>query len=196
MNNIPKTAKETIFSFIVGDIPLSEFETFLYESKEIEDSFKYDDYIELISLDFRKNHNRYEAIKIIEKNIDISEYEVWRLNKTFNNIIVKGKGYPLSIAFLYDLYCKGYYFLQKLGLEYGLLLDYPSEYGYKNLSELSESEQFRLADVFYPEIVYHVKLIRKSIEDGKILVTGKLDDYNNYIYIDNRNEEERIQSEF
>ncbi|EKR62284.1 hypothetical protein LEP1GSC036_1605 [Leptospira weilii str. 2006001853] len=99
-----------IFSFIVGNLSLQEFEAFLYGSKEIENAFKYDDYIELLSLNFNKNSNRYEAFKIIEKNVDMSEYEVWRLNKIFNSIINKEKNYPQLIASLYDLYCKGYFF--------------------------------------------------------------------------------------
>ncbi|PJZ58416.1 hypothetical protein CH367_05040 [Leptospira barantonii] len=39
-------------------------------------------------------------------------------------------------------------------------------------------------------------LIQKFINDKKIIITGKLDDFNNYEYIDNRNEEEKAQTEF
>nr|WP_235594839.1 hypothetical protein [Leptospira interrogans] len=104
---------------------MQEFEIFLYESKEIENTFKYDEYIELLSLNFSKRSNRHEAFKIIEKNIDMSEYEVWRLNKIFNSIVHREENYPQLIASLYDLYCKGYYFLNILGLDFGLHLTYP-----------------------------------------------------------------------
>ncbi|TGL31307.1 hypothetical protein EHQ52_15325 [Leptospira koniambonensis] len=197
MNNLPNSTKEKIFSFLIGDISLIEFEAFLYESKEIENCFKYDDYIELISLNFNKTNNRYEAFKIIEGNIDISEFVVWKLNKTLNNILNKGKQYPESIVSLYDLYCKGYYFLEKLGLMYGNALDYPKEYDYdKNISELSELEQMKLADAFYPEIIPAVQLVQQFIKDKKIILTGKLGSLDRYEYIDNRNDEERIQTEF
>lgn len=197
MSNLPESTKEMIFSFIVGNLSLQEFEAFLYGSKEIENAFKYDDYIELLSLNFNKNSNRYEAFKIIEKNVDMSEYEVWRLNKIFNSIVNKEKNYPQLIASLYDLYCKGYSFLQILGLGYGLNLTCPREYNYdKHISDLIEPEQIKLANALYPEIVFHVHLIQKFINDKKIIITGKLDDFNNYEYIDNRNEEEKAQTEF
>ncbi|EMJ55087.1 hypothetical protein LEP1GSC111_3685 [Leptospira interrogans str. UT126] len=197
MNNLSELTKEIIFTFLFGNLSLQEFEIFLYESKEIENTFKYDEYIELLSLNFSKRSNRHEAFKIIEKNIDMSEYEVWRLNKIFNSIVHREENYPQLIASLYDLYCKGYYFLNILRLDFGLHLTYPREYNYdKNISELIKSEQIKLANALYPEIIYHVHLIQRFLNDKKIIVTGKLNDFNNYEYIDNRNEEEKAQTEY
>ncbi|QOI53296.1 hypothetical protein [Leptospira interrogans] len=197
MNNLSELTKEIIFTFLFGNLSLQEFEIFLYESKEIENTFKYDEYIELLSLNFSKRSNRHEAFKIIEKNIDMSEYEVWRLNKIFNSIVHREENYPQLIASLYDLYCKGYYFLNILGLDFGLHLTYPREYNYdKNISELIKSEQIKLANALYPEIIYHVHLIQRFLNDKKIIVTGKLNDFNNYEYIDNRNEGEKAQTEY
>ncbi|EMO78644.1 hypothetical protein ORQ95_11975 [Leptospira kirschneri] len=197
MSNLPEQTKGMIFTFLFGDLSLCEFETFLYGSKEIENTFKYDDYIELLSLNFSKKSNRYEAFKLIEKNIDMAEYEVWRLHKILNGIVNKEENYPQLIASLYDLYCKGYYFLNILGISFGLNLMSPREYNYdKNISELIKSEQIKLANALYPEIIYHVNLIQNFLKDKKIIVTGKLDDSNNYEYIDNRTEVEKAQTEF
>ncbi|KON79286.1 hypothetical protein APS47_12730 [Leptospira kirschneri serovar Mozdok] len=74
---------------------------------------------------------------------------------------------------------------------------YPREFNYdKNISELIKLEQIKLANALYPEIIYHVHLIQRFLNDKKIIVTGKLNDFNNYEYIDNRNEEEKAQTEY
>ncbi|WP_246834168.1 hypothetical protein [Leptospira bourretii] len=127
----------------------------------------------------------------------MKEYETWRINRIFNNITKKGDNYSDSIELLYDLYCKGYYFLEKLGLKYGLVLCYPKEYNYnKNIAELSKKEQNNLSDKLYPEIITEVEFVKNLITNNKIILTGKLNKNNYYMYIDNMNEEERERVQF
>ncbi|PJZ43753.1 hypothetical protein [Leptospira brenneri] len=197
MIELQKDTKELIFNFLVGNISLLEFEIFLSASKEIESNFQHDDYIELLSLNYNKRENKYEASKLIERNIDLSEYEAWKLNEILNNIIHKGDNYPKSIASLYDLYCKGYNFLAILGLSFGLQLLCPREYNYeKNLAELSKEEQESLANSLYPEIIYHAQLIQDFISNKKLILLGLSDEDNHYEYFDYRNSEERARTEF
>ncbi|MCW7490886.1 hypothetical protein [Leptospira meyeri] len=197
MNALSKKSKEIQYNFLNGNYTLKDIEPFLFESKEIESNFDYNDYIDLLSINFNKNENRYNAITLIEKNINMKEYETWRINRIFNNIIEKGDNYSDSIELLYNLYCKGYYFLEKLGLKYGLVLSYPKEHNFnKNIAELSKKEQKNLSDKLYPEIITEVEFIKNLITTNKIILTGKLNENNYYMYIDNMNEEERERVQF
>ncbi len=196
MIKLPQEIKERLFNFLLGNISLKEFEAFLSNSKDIEKKFKKDDYFELISLNYNNKNSKHEARKIIEKNIDMSEYEMWKINNILNNIKNKTNNYPECIASLYDLYSGGYYFMENLGLGYGLRLSSTKKYNYdKNFSELDKSEQIKVADKLYPDIMPDILLMQDFLQTKKIILTGKINEFGNYEFLDNRTEKEKVQTE-
>ncbi len=197
MNKFKQKTKDIIFSFFMGGMSSKEFELFIYKTKEVKNGFSENDYLNLISINFNKESARREACKIIEKNIDRSEYETWKVNNIFNIIINKSKNYPQCIAALYGLYCNGYYFMQNLGINYGLPITLPKKYNFdKYLSELDASEQIELAAIFYPSVIEEVKKVQNFIRNKKIILTGESNELGyHYEYIDKRSDEEKAQTE-
>jgi hypothetical protein len=90
----------------------------------------------------------------------------------------------------YDLYCKGYNFLDNLGLGYGLAVEVPYSQA-DSWGELTPEQQETLLNSFYPNIEYEIKKVIRWLETGKVVLTGFQDDYQHYEYIDNRTDEEK-----
>ena len=55
----------------------------------------------------------------------------------------------------YDMYCNGYYFLQDIGLGYGLACEVPLNSGANTWEELDEQDRIELVNTFYPRIIGH-----------------------------------------
>lgn len=166
-------SKTILFKFLSKQISLEEMEPYLYQTEEIELNFNYDDFIELLSLNVKKNESNYTAVTLIKKNIILSEYETWRLNSLFDTIKNKTEFYPDHIVTLYHLYNEGYTFLEKLGLEFGLTLFCPLEFDY-NLYyyELSQTKQNQLADHLYPHILKEVQKVQTFLLEKKQNLIG------------------------
>jgi hypothetical protein len=90
----------------------------------------------------------------------------------------------------YDLYCKGYYFLDNLGLGYGLAVEVPYSQA-DSWEELTPEQQQTLLNDFYPDIKHEIKKVIGWLDAGKVILTGVQDEYQHYEYIDNRTEEEK-----
>lgn len=133
MNLLPNDIKIKFFRLISGEEPINEFEQWVYITDALEEILGYEDYLNLISLNFLKQSSRYELIKILERHINAGEYETWKLRKLLNLFTSKQGDLPFMLGEFYRLYCDGFYFLDTLGLGYGLAiivppLEYSSEY--------------------------------------------------------------------
>lgn len=199
----PKTfidIKEQFFRFLMGRVSLKELEVLLYDDYNfptIKKVIGEDGYLDLVMLNFNQPASKYEAIKILEHRLDMAEYERWWLLDICSAVIDKKEDYPSYIVKLYDLYCKGYYFLQKVALEDGLSLKVPPQYDYqKEWSDLPEAEQYELAEECYPAIVRKVRMIRFFIRLNKLVPTGEVDELGRYQYLDYRTDEEKTWTEY
>jgi hypothetical protein len=52
--------------FLAGELPLDEFEAFVYRTAALEDVLSPSEYLALIELDYRAPHALHEAVKIVE----------------------------------------------------------------------------------------------------------------------------------
>lgn len=79
------------------------------------------------------------------------------------------------------------YFLETLGLGYGLYCQVPpSNYRANSWDELSDKDKKELIDGFYPKIIEDIKEVIKLIENKEIILTGTKNHMNRWEYIDNR----------
>ncbi len=69
MKEIPKSIKEIFYKTIKGDIPINDFEQWLYNDKELEKLLKLDDYLELILLKFNKSGAKYELWNLLKNTL-------------------------------------------------------------------------------------------------------------------------------
>ena len=194
MTEIPKHIELKFYDTIIGKISIEEFENWIYNDKEIESILSDDGYLELISFNYKKNGAKYELVNLLsEKYVDLGKYEKWKILNKLRVALKRDENLPDILREFYDLYCRGYVFLNDLGLGYGLTVEVPPSGNYKAESweEMNEIEKEELIDSFYPQLELDIKRAIDWIEKGKIVLTGKMDEIGHYDYEDLRTEDER-----
>ncbi|KAA9340259.1 hypothetical protein [Adhaeribacter soli] len=193
MKKLPRHIEEKFYDTIFGTVALEEFESWVYSDKEIETILSEDEYLELISFNYKKNGAKYELVNLLtDRYIDLAEYEKWRMLNLLYAAKNKDEKLPDILRQFYDLYCKGYAFLNDLGLGYGLTVEVPpSNYKAETWEEISETEKLELIGSFYPQLQSDIERAITWIENGKIILSGKTDEIGHYEYEDLRTEEER-----
>lgn len=194
MIKLPRHIEHKFYDTINGKIKLEDFESWVYSDKELETILPEDEYLELISFNYRKNGAKYELVKLLsEKFINLGDYEKWKMLNLLRSAQEKDERLPAILRQFYDLYCRGYTFLYDLGLGYGLTVEVPPSNNYKaeTWEEMSETEKKEMINSFYPLLQADIERAIDWIEKGKITFTGKTDEIGDYEYEDLRNEEER-----
>ncbi|TDH26902.1 hypothetical protein EXU57_08840 [Segetibacter sp. 3557_3] len=186
---LPADIKETFFETLYGDKSVLDFEQWLYADKRLESALLAEDYLDLISYGYKGDRVKYGLYKLLEKHIDKGEYEKWKLLKLLRKALKRDNDLPEILRRFYDLYCKGYGFLDNLGLGYGLAVEVPPQAD--SWEELTAEQQQKLLNSFYPEIEYEIKKAISWLESDKVVLTGFQDEYYHYEYIDNRTEDEK-----
>jgi hypothetical protein len=191
MRDLPENIKHYFFDTLNGKVTLEEFEQWVYSNKELEAILDENDHLELISFNFKKNGAKYELVKLLSgKYIDLGEYEKWKLLNNLKTALKRDEQLGLILREFYDLYCRGYAFLNDLGLGYGLTIEVPPSPKYKvdTWEELSDSEKQELLDSFYPQLEFDIKRAIEWIENERLKFTG------HYEYEDLRTEKERVST--
>jgi hypothetical protein len=197
MTDTPQNIKDRFFKTLLGDIPIEEFENWVYNSSELETYLGSADYTDFISLDYKSQGAKYEIQNFISKYIDKSEFETWKVKILLLNALNRTEDYVLAIRLFYDLYFDGYKFMDNLGLGYGLTLDCPySPYGLDSFEELTNEQKDNLVNSFYPAIIVEIQKVLNWIESRSIILTGNQDEYNHFEYIDNRSESDKLPTTY
>jgi hypothetical protein len=193
MTTLPQDIRERFYKTIKGDISLDDFEHWLYTDKELEKHLKSDDYLDLISLSFKKSGAKYELWNLLKKNIDLGEFETYKMLGLLNEAKQKTERLPYILMEFYDLYCKGYNFFQDLGLGIGLAVEVPrvNNTTADTWDELTREQQKELLDSFSPELEECIEQVIYWLETKKIILTGEQDEIGHYEYEDLRTEEEK-----
>jgi|SRR5579871_3757449 len=188
---LPADIQEIFFETLNGDKSIAEFEHWLYSDKRLETILSAEDYLELISYNYKSDTAKKWLYPLFEKHIDKGEFEKRRLHKLLTKALARDKELPQLLMTFYDLYCKGYNFMDNLGLGYGLAVEVPySQADYWD--ELNDEQQKNLLDSFYPQLNVEIEKVISWLEEGKIILTGNKDNYNHYFdYADNRTEDEK-----
>lgn len=190
---LPQDIKEIFYKTIKGDITLDDFEQWLYLDRELEKHLRPDDYLDLISLGFRKPGAKYELCNLLKKHIDLGDLETYKIIERLKEAQQKNSHLPFILMEFYDLYCNGYNFLQDLGLGIGLAVEVPSA---NNMTantwyELTAEQQKELLDSFSPQLEDCIEQVIYWLEAREIILTGEQDENGLYGYNDFRTEEER-----
>jgi hypothetical protein len=192
MRDLPIELKTRFFKTIKGDITLADFEQWIYDTETLESILNSDDYLDIISLNYNKGGAKYELYNILKRLIDLGEFETYKMLELLNEAKAKTERLPFVLVEFYDLYCKGYNFLQDLGLGYGLMVEVPpSKYSKDNWDDLKEEEKQELLNSFYPEIEEVIQRVIDWLTNKRIILTGEQDEIGHYSYQDLRTESER-----
>lgn len=178
-----------LFQFLNRDKTIKDLEKWVYSNSELENRLSSDDYLTFISLDFDDKYTPAIAEKIISDLVNSNDYIIWKLRELMMSIIKRSENVYLPITTTYEMYCKGYRFLDKLGMNFGLDIASagPKYEGWKTLDSY---EQNNLIDSFYPEIIEHAKRVLSCLDLGKL----KFTDNNFDDFIDGYPESERFIS--
>ncbi len=182
----------TIYKLLSKEIEQSEFEQWVYSEKKLSETLTPDDYLELISLNYKTPSSLYDAGKILRKYVQIENCYEWYLKNVLQKIVNRTPDVHKYIEQCYDLYCDGYYFLENLGLGYGLAVTVPREkYQAETWQELKAQDQQELIDEFYPGVAEEAKKVISWLDSGKIILTGHSGEYQGIEFQDNRTDGEK-----
>lgn len=184
---------ESKYLDLMGEkISIKEFENWVYESNWLEDELTEDEYTDLISLNYGTPSSIYEVGKILRERFDEGKFKSVKMIDLLNSIIERDGKEGESLTRMYDLYCKGYYFLEDLGLGIGLFVEVPHKYGVEYYHELNERQKNEIVDSVYPTAKELATELKNWILDGDLKLTGdKESELNRWEYIDNRTDEDK-----
>jgi hypothetical protein len=191
MQHLSDNIKTKLFRFLNGEESINNFEQWVYATDALEAILGSEDYFNLISLDFSKQADRFELINLLKKYIDAGEYETWKLRRLLNHFLSQEGDLPLMLGEFYELYCNGFYFLETLGLKYGLAIKVPpQEYSSDSWQELADAEKERLLNSLLPVALDEAQKVLTWLNQGKIVITNQPNESGHY-YLDKRTQEEK-----
>jgi len=166
------------FKLVSHEIELLEFEKWVYSESKLEEILSSNDYLELISINYKTPSGLYEAEKVLSSYFSMGKYYEWNIRNILQKITEKPNDVHKYIEQCYDLYCDGFDFMDNLGMGYGLGLTCPDYYNEK-------------VDDYYPQILGEVEKVLEWLDNGKIVITGHSGEYQGIEYEDNRSVEEK-----
>jgi hypothetical protein len=186
MQQLPILIKAKFYRFLDGTESILEFESWVYQTSMLEGIFSKDDYLCLISIDFSQLDARYRTDQILRGYIDLGEYETWRLKQLLLEFINEDGDEKVfaALSHFYDLYCEGYFFLDSLGLGYGLC-------GLENWSQLSFEKRNHQYETLLKGAKGEAQKVLSWLESNKITIKASLIEMEHLQITDLRTEEEK-----
>lgn len=119
MKTLPFNLQQPFFKLLLEQGSLSEFEILVYNEPSLEKYLTPDDYLALISFDFKDKRSVIDIEKLINPYLDYSKYYSKNLIAVLLSLINRPNDLE-KLATIYDWYCQGYAFLGELATKYGL----------------------------------------------------------------------------
>ncbi|HUC83145.1 MAG TPA: hypothetical protein VMR70_19705 [Flavisolibacter sp.] len=192
---LPTNIKEIFFATLSGTKSVLEFEQWLYADTQLESILSPEEYLDLIAYGYKEPAAKYGLFNLLEKHIDKGEYEKWRLLQLLYQALSRNNNLPQILVTFYDLYFKGYKFLNNLGIGYGLSIECPPLYA-DSWNKLTSEQQQQLLNSFYPALEDEIRKVIYWLESGKVVPTGKQDNYDHFSYTDHRTTEDKKTSSY
>jgi len=186
--------EDKVFQLHYRGLKISDFENWVYETHELEAFLTPDDYLELISLNYQNKFILNQIEEIISRYIDFGKFETAKMIDLLYRAKENDESTGEILRSFYYMYCDGYYFLQDIGLGFGLACEVPLNPGANSWEELDDEGRIELVNSFYPQIIGHIEKVLKWFEDKKIILTGKKNNLDHWEFIDYRNSEEQKSS--
>jgi len=182
---LPNDIKEIFLQTLTGDMTIASFEGWLYSENRLEEILSPEEYLELISYGYQSETARNGLPHLLLKHIDKGEFERRSLKKLLVEALEKTHRLPKILMQFYKLYCQGYYFLNVVGLEYGLAVKVPDSTA-NSWEYLTMQQQTAMINGFYPQLEFEIKKIIDWLDHGAIALTGTVDEDGHFTYVDHR----------
>jgi hypothetical protein len=123
--NLPPEVHQIFVQVSAREIPLLDFEQWLYGKKELEEILPGKTYLNLLELNYQDQSTFFELAKLLKDFVDPGSVEAYELRKVIERLEAEGEDFPQALQECYVLYADGCNFLEVLGLKWGLLLRVP-----------------------------------------------------------------------
>ena len=188
---LSEQTKLTFYNVMQGELPMQVFEQWVYNHVALEQELSPDEYLALISFNYKQAGAKYELFKLLGRYVSLGAYETHKIKQLLAKAKVRNSVLPRVLEQLYDLYCNGYDFLENIGMGYGLTMTYLTNYGGKHWSNLTGEQLTAMVAAIPSSLAAEVDHIEQWLDTGKIILTGERDELGQYNYIDHRTMTER-----
>lgn len=163
------------FRFLNDEIPIKDFEQWIYATPELENYFGEAAYFELASFNFRQPAAQYEFSKLINQHIIPAEFYNWQLKRLLQALLDDTMDPVDVFERLYDLaYSEGYSFLSDIGIEYAIWVDKIPKRAVKHLWD--EKEYQRLREPLEKYIIHvkqEIELLLQALDSGDLKIINR-----------------------
>ncbi|GKX31329.1 hypothetical protein SH1V18_38090 [Vallitalea longa] len=182
--------QQWIYDLIYNNNSIYKFEDWIYYNDNIMTYVSYEDYIDLISINYEDKYARENLLRIIDQYVDYGVFESINLIRLLGKCLDKNLNFG-QLAHIYQefyyMYCKGYTFLDELAITYGVTCVVPpSKFNSDYWDELNDTEKEEIIDSFYPEVKVYIENTIELIVEEKIVLTGCKNELDRWIFDDNR----------
>lgn len=193
---LPSKIYKIFIQVLAVDVSLLDFEQWLYKEKKLEEILPKRIFLSLLEFDYKNPSTLYELNKLLRGLLELGSVEAYEMIKLIGRLEAEGPDFPEALQDCYDLYTDGCFFLESLGLNWGLTLRVPpSQYHADSWDELSDAEKSQLlSSLDVVQIRKEVSLFKKWIQNREVVVTKRPNELSRYEYIDRRHTEERAKS--
>src|SRR5687768_9957675 len=102
---IPQYLKENVFRVLEDQMPLEDFERWIYESEELQNLMTEDVVLEAYTFNYKQRDAKYQFKKAIFKYFDEDEFLLWKVKSNLRDLIADRNDRD---RILYDFYYLGY----------------------------------------------------------------------------------------
>lgn len=185
MEKLSLNNKLKLFEFLNDEINLSEFQNFIFQTKELEDELGKEIYNYLILFN-PNDKNVIKRIKyLVSKIISEGEFETWKLTELLMKFINEPTKVMEYLDRFYDLFYatfdkekrelqKGYRFLEHLGLNYFYWMDESYlRYAYGSNWKSEYRKTLNNLDFYHRQLKPIAEKILNAINKGDIKIISK-----------------------
>lgn len=136
-------------------LSVAEFEAWVYTSPDLEAFLGPDEYLELISLNYKDKQVWHELKELISHRVDWALVRSEELQALLQRIIEKRSADDVLEALMtsYSLYCHNYTFLQTIAMNFGLAADADFDWDEEaQWQRISNDQKWRYLNQFYPMV--------------------------------------------
>lgn len=168
----PPDIRTCFYETLNGERTPLEFEAWLYAQQGLEWLISDENYLNLLCIGYHLPAAKYELSAALSAIIAAADFYRWKLERMLRECLQRDIRMALHLRELYDLYCRGYHFLERLGLHYGLDIQVPDPYEPRQWEELTDREQQRTLEGFFPELEQDLQEVLRWLQRETIVLTG------------------------
>jgi hypothetical protein len=107
--------KENVFKALEDQMPLEDFERWIYDSEELQNLMAEDVVLESYTFNYKQRDAKYQFQKAIFKYFDEDEFLLWKVKSNLRDLIADRNNRDRILYDFYYLSHDGYTFLQAIG---------------------------------------------------------------------------------